>query len=203
MKAGTSSRASGMVGSISWVFLVLCAATGSHAMDLAQFRWSTVKEDTGFEQSTLQYVWDKYSSWHGSEPGMFGRPGGRQRNGVTAGFHFYCVFVHIHKYPQQNWLNTFSSRCGNFKMSFGSTLFYEQVLPLGKALAEIISEIDYSRRLHPNNHVPHLPYHATAMVDTLPIYVPQSHSWFRRRFLFPTQVRLLCLQDSAGHHFHG
>ena len=34
------------------------------------------------------------------------------------------------------------------------------------------------------NHVPHFPYHVTGIVDTLPIYVPSSHSFSMRRFLF-------------------
>ena len=34
--------------------------------DMRQFAHKGVKEDTGFEVATIQYIWDKYHNWNGS-----------------------------------------------------------------------------------------------------------------------------------------
>ena len=83
-------------------------------------------------------------------------------------FHFYLVFVYIHKCPQRNWIEAY--RSGNGKWHCGKTSFDRSVFPLASALADMISEIDYGWRLDPHNHAL-LPFdkYITGIVDTLPV----------------------------------
>jgi len=137
---------------------------------------------TGFEARTLQHVWDKYSAFGGSAPGTFGgRLNPIQRGGPRRrAFHFLCLFVYIHKCPQSNWDESFNM--GGFTMS---KHHWQPMHDVADALAQIIDEIVYDDRLHRYNHVGRpFKYHVTAIVDTLPVYIPEPHSFAMRRLLF-------------------
>ena len=165
---------------------LLCVLLSSvSGYDLAQFAHDSVKGDTGFEQATLQHVWNKYNAWQGAEPGTFASAALklRERKAITRAWHFYCLFVWIHKYPVGRWTNTFTSRDGQFKMALGSSLLYDEVIPIGDALAEIISEVDYTWRwvraipkVPPHTHsLPSLSLHATLSALSLSLS-PRHHS---------------------------
>ena len=105
-----------------------------------RFASDTCLADTGFRASTISYLWTKYNMWNGSGVGQFG--GARalpEASPDQRAFHFYCVFVLIHKHPQRNWKSQFTSRSGEYKLSDRGR--YKHVYPLAVALAEIMDEV--------------------------------------------------------------
>jgi hypothetical protein len=125
----------------------------------------------------LQYIWDKYHAWGGSEPGTFGgQLSARQRGGLKGrAYHFVCVFVYIHKCPQSNWDESFS-----FGGRTMAKTHWQPMHDVAAALAEIV----YDDRLDPYNHVGRPFKYVTGIVDTLPVYVPSPHSFAMRRQIF-------------------
>ena len=138
------------------------------------FVQQSCKKDTGFHECTLQHIWDKYNAFGGSPPGTFGgllkvmehRGIWRQQ----AYFYSYFIWLHQGLDParKQAWkLRNFP----DFGMS--PSTFKLRVLPLGDALAELIDEIDYSRR------------RSRAMPLPLPAILSQPHTSPARNHLAP------------------
>ena len=83
-----------------------------------EFASDSVLQDTGFKAETIQYLWRKYNAWNGSAAGTFDcadLPGFGSL--VSRAYHFYCIFVLIHKCPQEKWTSTFRSKYGRFSVS--------------------------------------------------------------------------------------
>ena len=158
--------------------------------------------DTGMRPSTLVHLWSKYHAWNGSAAGTFGGQVAQADCIDDRAFHFYCVFVLIHKHPQKNWKSQFTSRNGWKKLRQRGR--YTHVYPVAHALASIIDEIDRGRRLEQHNHgVPPFEYFVTGMVDTLPIYVPQPHRWALARLLYQPKYKATVLKWQLGIMWNG
>ena len=108
----------------------------------------------------------------------------------------------MHKRPQRNWLSSYRSASGKFRC--GATTFAEHVFPTAAALADIISEIDYSWRLDPYNHwLPPFDRCITCMVDTLPIYIPMSHDWAISQLFYQPKYLSTVIKMQLGCTLHG
>ena len=68
--------------------------------------------DTGFQPELIAEMWTKYNAHGGSTAGTFGAAPGQLKPCALErrAFYFYCVFVLIHKHPQNNWSSQFTSR---------------------------------------------------------------------------------------------
>lgn len=143
-------------------------ATQSHAHNASADKPRS-SSDTGFEVATIQFVWDKYNGYRGSPWGTFGNQvPPRHRDKDKTGLYFYLVYVYMHKCPQLNWTESF--RTGDGKHTVGRRAFIKNVFPIAEALANILDEVDWARRIHPYNHgLPPFDKCFTMMVDTLPI----------------------------------
>ena len=151
---------------------------------MSLFAQQGAKKDTGFPESVLQRIWDKYNAY-GGEPNTFG---GRlpvpQRAAWKVQAYFYCYFIWIHKAPDPDWKQAWRLPKLGDSFSMCRSTFYNRVLPIGDALAAIINEVEYGRRLNPFNHAPFFKYFVTGIVDVLPIYVPTPSDFQLARFLY-------------------
>ena len=162
----------------------------------------SVKRDTGFRASTIAYLWTKYNAWNGSAEGTFGGHLPRPASVEECAYHFYCIFVLIHKHPKQCWMSQFKSRDGAFALSKRAR--YEKVHPMAAAFAGIIDEVDRTRRLDRYNHgIPPFEYLVTGLVDTFPVYVPQPHRWSMARLLFQPKYKATVLKYQLGISWNG
>ena len=168
--------------------LAVSACPPAEAVQLRDFapRGSTIKSMTGFEEHTLQHMWDKYNAYAGSPPGTFGGQlppivrGGLQRRA----YHFLCVFLYIHQLPQNNWDGVFKL-CNGKKIFRMTATHWQPMHDVADALASIITEIVYDDRLDLFNHVGGpFSYFYTGIVDVFPVFVPAPHSFSMRRQLF-------------------
>lgn len=168
-----------------------------------EFASDSVLQDTGFKAETIQYLWRKYNAWNGSAAGTFDcadLPGVGSL--VSRAYHFYCIFVLIHKCPQVKWTSTFRSKDG--RHSLGARTVRAVVYPLAGALAAIIDEIDRSKRLSPFNHgPPPFDFRFTGIVDTFPVYCPAPHRFALRRLLFQPKYKACVLKYQLGITFAG
>ena len=172
------------------------------AISFHQFAIDNCVADTGFLSSSLEHLWSKYNSWNGSAPGSFGDTTLPYTPLVQRQYHFYCVYVLIHKCPQNNWMSQFRSRNGLYSLSTSS--FKKFVYPLAKAYAQIMEEVDRSRRLSPFNHGP-FPFHqlCTGIVDTFPVKVPHPHRFALARLLYQPKYKATVLKWQLGITFTG
>ena len=140
----------------------------------------TCFDQTGFELATLQQIWDTYNNYGGSVPGTFGgQLAAPVRSGLmTCAYHFFCVFIYIHKCPQTNWEESFDLP-GGYSMSYNNR---QPMWDVAEALSNIVSEIHYNDRLDPYNHVGQpFKYHVTGIhmhriaPSTLPTYPHPPH----------------------------
>lgn len=101
------------------------------AANMERFAWTSVKDDTGYSSSTLASLWRKYHLLPGGGQGTFG---GLLAPCVHAGaletrcWHFYCVFVLLHKCPRKNWDECFRSKSGIYKA--GRSIVRRDVYPV-------------------------------------------------------------------------
>ena len=170
---------------------------------MEKFAYRDVKTDTGFEVATIQHIWDKYNSWLGSPRGTFGNQvPQRKRDPDKTGFYFYLVYVYMHKCPQLNWTETF--RSGDGKHVAGRRAFINNVFPIAEALANILDEVDYARRLDPYNHgLPPFDKSFTILVDTLPIYIPAPHDWYLSTLFYQPKYKACVVKMQLGINFKG
>ena len=189
-----------------WLFGVLHSPSAS-AVQLVEFLQpkQTCVSQTGFQLRTLQQIWDTYHNFGGSMGGTFGgQLTPPQRGGLMSrAYHFFCVFLYIHKCPQIAWEETFELKVGHtvYTMSEGH---WQPMWDVANALANIISEIRYDDRLHPYNHVGQpFKYHVTGIVDTFPIYVPAPHDFAQRQLLFQPKYDACVLKMQLGISFMG
>jgi len=172
------------------------------AQGVERFASDSCKADTGFDASTLVYLWTKYNVWNGSAAGSFG---GQLPLNVALeqrAYHFYCIFVLVHKHPQKIWKSQFKSRDGVYELTDWGR--YKHVYPLAHAFAAIIDEIDRSRRLDRYNHgVPPFEYLITGLVDTFPVYVPQPHRWSLARLLYQPKYKATVFKYQLGITWNG
>ena len=139
-----------------------------------EFASDSVLQDTGFKAETIQYLWRKYNAWNGSAAGTFDcadLPGFLSLE--SRAYHFYCIFVLIHKCPQVKWTSTFRSKDGRF--SLGVRTMQTVVYPLAGALAAVIDEIDRSKWLSPFTTAP------LRSISGLPASSTHSQCTARRR----------------------
>ena len=116
-----------------------------------------VKEDTGFHEDVLLYVWRKYKDkipdW-----------------GLLKTFHyFYLCYVFLHQYPRVRQFGRVlhTKEFGAVdKKEFYSCVFNGVMA----SLAANMDEIKWTNRLHDFNHSPHFKSDITCLVDTFPIY---------------------------------
>ena len=163
-------------------------------------------DETGFELRTLQTIWDKYHAFGGSRPGTFGGQVAEvQRGGLLRrAYHFLCVFIYIHKLPQNNWAECFKLPNGPDKWFTMAKTHWQPMHDVASALSNIISEIDYDDRLHPCNHwFAPFKYHYTGMVDVCPIYVPTPHHFSESRLLFQPKYEACVFKLQVGISFMG
>ena len=63
-----------------------------------RFASDSCMADTGFRATTISYLWTKYNAWNGSAEGTFGGHLPRPASVEECAYHFYCIFVLIHKH---------------------------------------------------------------------------------------------------------
>ena len=166
------------------------------------FAQTNIEADTGFAASTVQYIWDKYNAWNGSVPGTFGgqlSPPIYQKWRRCGYLVLFLMWVHLGLTPAR----TNQWHVQHVKMPMSTETWRTEVVGVGHALANIISEIDYDRRLDLYNHAPLFKYYVTALVDTLPIYVPHPSSFAMRKLLYQPKYKACVFKMQLGVNFLG
>ena len=172
-----------------------------YSFDAIRFAAASPKADTGYEASSLRYMWDKYNGWHNTPAGSFGGLLDAPDLEMRA-YDFYCIYMLLHQSPQNVWASPFRSKTGCFKMSMRTAR--RRLPPLALALATIIDEVDYERRLDRFNHgIAPFDYLFTGIVDTLPVYVPQPHRWALARLLYQPKYGACVYKYQLGITFAG
>ena len=67
--------------------------------------------------------------------------------------------------------------------------WYRAVVPAGRAFAEALDEIRTADRYDPFNHAPFFSTAYTAIVDTLPIYVSGTNSYWPSKLLWAPKYK--------------
>jgi len=106
------------------------------------------KQDTGYEETTLEYLWIKYCG---------------QTTIIKTPLDLYRILKYIHRYPTYRQVYDV--------LQISDFTFHQKYLPMFEYLSLALNEIQWEDRLSVWNHVPHFPYLVTSMWDTLPIYV--------------------------------
>ena len=169
----------------------------------SKFVQQTIKKDTGYHESVVQDIWEKYQAF-GSAPGTFGgqlpRP---KREAWKQQAYFYCYLIWVHKGLDPEWKEAWHLPKLQNEFTMSARTFRNRVLPIGDALAEIIDEVDYSRRLSPWNHAPWFKYFVTGMVDTFPVFVPTPNSYSLAQLLYQPKYKRCVLKIQIGCNFLG
>ena len=161
--------------------------------------------DTGYFRSTLQHILDKYSGPNYTFRGLLPP---RVRSPHMRAVYFYCFFMLMHLQlnmdRKMEWSEVTNGRVGNIqKNGLSRWIFYNEVLPIGDALATLIDEVDTSWRYDLNNHAPYFRTRYTAIVDTFPVYVTGSSVFANAQLLWGAKYHRYIYKIQIGINFLG
>ena len=168
--------------------------------DLAGNRRNTgVHVETGYPADLLDYVWHKYGDgivalplpqqlskfYDYHDTGGFGDTSGID-TAISACLYIGLWYIHTHpavKAIGQRYF-TYFGRCTE-------SMYYEMVVPVLFAFADVIDEIEPNDRYHPQNHGTGMfARYISAFIDTAPIFVAEPSD--------PTEAALLLSAEKYG-----
>ena len=161
--------------------------------------------DTGYHRSTLQYILDTYSGPNYTFRGLLPA---RTRKPYMRAVYMYCFFMCMHLQLNvdraMEWSEVTQGGVPHIAANgISKRTIYNEVYPIGDALAMLIDEVNTNDRYDPYNHAPYFRTAYTAVVDTFPIYVTGCGEFANAQLLWQPKYKLYCYKVQVGISFLG
>jgi hypothetical protein len=130
--------------------------------------------DAGYEEWVIGHMWHRYKSFLPQ----------RQRQLIRTQAYFYLGYVYINFMPTKDQFSRIMYTPLTGAVSY--TTFRTQIVPAMERMAAQLmegGEIDWSRRLLPENHHELFPHYATTIVDCFPMVVQEPSDKEMHRLL--------------------